>query len=260
MKKKRISGQLPYCANLLRQGDYDRYLVSLFARASTREHIWALFAFDLEIARTREVVTDRTLGLIRLQWWREVLGGIYAGKTVHGGPVADGLARAIRVCDLPEEDFDTMIWAREKDLDDRRFTGLDDVLAFIDQTSVPLMRLAARVEGGEEDDGIAGGVARAYALTGVLQVFPLEQGLYGGKFGAGTMPDLLRENAVGNVVEKVKSLSSFRPLTGLFKAMNALSRLRLMQLVNSGCEGTPLSLRKPIPFKELRVWWGVNRS
>ena len=68
---------LSYCGQVVRDQDRDRFLLSLFAPADRREALWALFAFNHEIAKTREVVTEMQLGLIRLQWWREQVTNIF---------------------------------------------------------------------------------------------------------------------------------------------------------------------------------------
>src|SRR3546814_19441352 len=44
-----------------------------------REHLFALYAFNHEVAKTAEVVSEPMIGRIRLQWWRECLDGIYDG-------------------------------------------------------------------------------------------------------------------------------------------------------------------------------------
>src|SRR5207244_12479744 len=47
-----------YCAELLRRQDSDRYLTALFAPSDRREALFALYAFNLEIARAREAVSE----------------------------------------------------------------------------------------------------------------------------------------------------------------------------------------------------------
>ena len=44
-------------------------------RRSTAARCFALYAFNLEIARTRELAREPMPGEIRLQWWRDVLAG-----------------------------------------------------------------------------------------------------------------------------------------------------------------------------------------
>ena len=64
---------LSYCAQEVRRHDRARYLSSLFAPDERREDLFALYAFNLEVAKTAEVVSEPMLGQIRLQWWREAI-------------------------------------------------------------------------------------------------------------------------------------------------------------------------------------------
>ena len=69
---------------MVRRHDRDRYQTALFAPADRREALFALYAFNYEIARVRETVTQPMLGQIRLQWWREVVEAAYAGAPRGG--------------------------------------------------------------------------------------------------------------------------------------------------------------------------------
>jgi phytoene synthase len=62
-------------AALVRRHDPDRFLSALFAPPQHRDALLTLYAFDHELARAREVVSEPHLALIRLHWWREVVEG-----------------------------------------------------------------------------------------------------------------------------------------------------------------------------------------
>ena len=64
-----------YCAELVRAADRDRFLAALFAPAEHRGALYALYAFNVEMARVREVAREPLPGEIRLQWWSDVLSG-----------------------------------------------------------------------------------------------------------------------------------------------------------------------------------------
>jgi phytoene synthase len=64
-----------HCEALLRAADKDRFLTTLFAPAEHRNALIALYAFNVEIARVREVVREALAGEIRLQWWSDIFGG-----------------------------------------------------------------------------------------------------------------------------------------------------------------------------------------
>ena len=74
-----MSPEDDYCFNLVRQVDRDRYLAALFAPEDKRADLLALYAFNAEITRVRDIVTEPHLGEIRLQWWQDTLDAIYHG-------------------------------------------------------------------------------------------------------------------------------------------------------------------------------------
>jgi phytoene synthase len=74
MTKEAIHRRSPsHCAAEVREHDPDRYLATLFAPAAARAALFALYAFDHEIAKVRRVVREPMAGLVRLQWWRDAL-------------------------------------------------------------------------------------------------------------------------------------------------------------------------------------------
>ena len=60
---------------IVRRHDPDRFFTALFAPPEHREALFLLYAFNHELARAREVASEPTIALIRLQWWREVVEG-----------------------------------------------------------------------------------------------------------------------------------------------------------------------------------------
>ncbi len=99
---------LSTCAEIVRRHDPDRFLAALFAPPTRREALFALYAFNHELARAREAVREPMLALIRLQWWREVVEG-----TAKRHEVATPLSAAIAQGLLLPADLLGMIDGRE---------------------------------------------------------------------------------------------------------------------------------------------------
>ena len=83
-----------YCEALVRAADKDRFLAALFAPAEQRRRLHALYAFNIEIARVREVAREPMPGEIRLQWWRDVHRRARAAARSPANPVAAALLAA----------------------------------------------------------------------------------------------------------------------------------------------------------------------
>lgn len=164
-----------YCADIVRDYDADRYLASMVMPQAARPALWALFAFNHEIAKTREVVTETQLGLIRLQWWRDALAAIYEGGegAVPVHEVVQPLAAAIKAYDLPRDLLERVIFAREFDLEDRSPADMAGLLNYADYTVTPLLQLAERIiSGADISAGEARKIAVPYAVTGLLRAVP----------------------------------------------------------------------------------------
>jgi phytoene synthase len=167
-----VSQNFEPCEDIIRKSDYDRYAAAVFAPKRVRGHLCALYAFNYEIAKTSETVSEPLAGQIRLQWWRDAIGELREGKR-REHPVVLALAEVLRAHDLPQALFDQMIDAREWDLDEMPFADMAGLETYADATSGNLMRLAARVLGaGENLDEAAREAGIAYAIAGLLRAVP----------------------------------------------------------------------------------------
>ena len=154
----------------VRRYDRDRFITALFAPPGPREDLFTLYAFNTEIARIRETVSEPMLGQIRLQWWRDTLDCLCRGD--HAGhPVADSLSGLIRRQSLPRPLFDRLIEARELDMQDTPPETMAQLQLYVEDSSAGLSALAALVLGG--DDGATQEAARhvgqAWGLIGLLR-------------------------------------------------------------------------------------------
>jgi 15-cis-phytoene synthase len=162
-----------HCQALVRAADKDRYLATLFAPAEHRGALFALYAFNLEVARVREVVRDPLAGEIRLQWWSDVLQGVDRGE-VGAHPVAAALRAAIARYRLPVERLAALIAARRFDLYDEPMATLPELESYALGASANLIALAANIlDGGRVPDELIRHAGLAQAYAGLLRAFPV---------------------------------------------------------------------------------------
>lgn len=161
----------------MRLHDRDRYLTAAFAAPAARDDLFALYAFNIEIAMIREAVSEPILGEIRLQWWRDTIDGVLRGEAPEH-PVAAALARAMARNPLPRGPFEAMIGARSLDLTDGPPETLDDLVDYARGVSSSLVGLAIAALGGAsaevEEAGRHAGIA--WALTGLIRAHPFHAG------------------------------------------------------------------------------------
>ena len=141
----------------LREADPDRFLCVLASPAPARETLAVLYAFNAELARVASAVTEPGLGMLRLQWWREVAEEGAHGRT-RRHPVAEPLARLIAARGLDPALFDSVITARELELDEAGVPDPPALEAYAGASAGGLMRIAL------DALGVTDGASRRAAL------------------------------------------------------------------------------------------------
>ena len=165
---------LSYCGKDIKKNDYDRYLTCLFAPEKSRENLFSLYAFNQEIAKTAEVVSEPLTGMIRLQWWRESIDGLYEGKP-RKHAVIEALAKAIHDHSLGREKFDKLIDAREFDLEDENPTNLISLEDYVEKTSSTLIEIAVEITSSSENETIkqaSKSMGLAWGMLGIIRAIP----------------------------------------------------------------------------------------
>ncbi|WP_149535653.1 squalene/phytoene synthase family protein [Siccirubricoccus phaeus] len=100
-------------AEFARRHDPDRFLCTLFAPPARREALFALIAFNHELARAREAARTPLIALMRLQWWREAVEQAAEGRPPRRHEVAGPLHAAIAEGAFAAEELLAMVEARE---------------------------------------------------------------------------------------------------------------------------------------------------
>lgn len=225
---------ISHLTEIVRAGDRDRYLSGLFAPEPARRHLFALHAFNVEVARIRESVSEPGLGEIRLQFWRDALRGDGAGH-----PVGQALVEAIAAFALPVAAFDKLLEARRFDLYDDPMPSLNDLEGYAGDTSSSLFQMAAIILSGGRDPGtadVAGHGGVAYALTGLMRAIPFHAAR-----GQIYMPaDLLADHGVDG-----EALLAGRSTPGL---ASALAELRAVAQRHLAAVRASLSDIDPVVF------------
>ena len=133
-----------FCADLVRSHDFARYASTLFVPASERRALLALYAFNVEIFRIRDQVSQPLPGEVRMQWWTDLLAGAGHGG-VEGNPVASELLLALRSFNLPAEPLSRLIAEHQFDLYNDPMPTLAALEGYMHETSSALFALAARI-------------------------------------------------------------------------------------------------------------------
>ena len=256
--------KLSYCGQIVKRFDPDRFFLSLFTPGDCRQAVWTLIALNHEIAKTREVVSETQLGLIRLQWWREEIGKIYDTRIAPENEILQALLKCIQKHDLPQDVFEALIYGREFDLEGVMPTTLDGTLKYIELTNVPLMQLIERVINIEGDAHLAVN----YGIVGLIRALPFharQERCY--------LPEnFLREHGVneytlykGREVEKIipivqeltKCMKDIKVDQKFLKAINTWTNIYAKHLQKYNFDIFKMTNAPPPKFKELRCFVGA---
>jgi phytoene synthase len=159
-----------HCENLVRETDKDRFLASLFAPADRRRDLFALYAFDAEVASVQGKVREPLAGDVRLQYWHDLIHG--AGEP-GANPVASALLETVKRHTLRRQPLLDLLEARRFDVYDETFPTRADFEDYATKTSSAVIEIAMRILGepGTADLELARSAGIAYALAGLARSF-----------------------------------------------------------------------------------------
>lgn len=163
------------CLSTLRETDRDRYLACLLSPEDKRGALAALYAFNAETARVRDVVREALPGEIRLQWWRDLIEGSAAGDS-SGNPVAAALIDAVELYRLPRQTLVAMTEARIFDLYDDPLPDRNALEGYAGETASALIQLASLVlsnDDATQSAEAAGHAGVAQSIAGFLMLMPI---------------------------------------------------------------------------------------
>ena len=209
------------CAAIARRHDHERYLACLYAPAPCRAALLALLAANHEVAKTAEVVSEPGIGLIRLQWWRETLEGIAAGRP-RAHEVAVPLAEAVAGHGLKLDRLHAIIDAREADLEGEPPATLDDLEAYAAATAGELH--AAMAEILDADPAVARDGGTAWGLLGLMRAVPTLTAA-----GRAPLPEaLLQENPISH--QKIRDMGGSVQLLNIVRPVVHRACRRLTEM------------------------------
>jgi phytoene synthase len=164
-----------FCADLVRNHDFARYASTLFMPSDQRRGLLAIYAFNVEISRVRDQVSQPLPGEMRLQWWTDMLAGTSHGG-VAGNPVAAELMLAIRNFRLPAERLSRLIDEHQFDLYNDPMPTMAALEGYINDTACALFSLGAGICGrqSEEIDHLARHAGLAQGIAQVIAALPLD--------------------------------------------------------------------------------------
>ncbi len=171
-----------YCANLVRTYDTPSHILQSFIPASARDAYLAIRAFNIDVARVADTTSTPTVGLMRMQFWRDTISASLAG-TPPKEPVAILLAHAAEALHtrsngrarFPKSWFLRVINTRATHLGNPPYPTLEALESYAENTYSTLLylTLAALPQTSITTDHIASHIGKAAGIATVLRGIPL---------------------------------------------------------------------------------------
>jgi len=172
-----VEDNAAHCMAMVRAADADRYLSVLYAPAEKRPALFALYAFNVETARIRDLVSEPMPGEIRLQWWKDAVSGT-GDPAALGNPVIAALRASMERWALPSEPLERLCEARVFDLYDDPMPDRTALEGYCGETASALIQLAGLVldaSAAREAADASGHAGVAQCIAGLLRLLPLHR-------------------------------------------------------------------------------------
>ncbi|KAL2084520.1 hypothetical protein ACEWY4_020038 [Coilia grayii] len=162
-----------YCIDLVRSRDYDGFLCSLLLPEAARRSSLALRAFNVELAQVKDSVSQKTIGLMRMQFWKTAVEDIYRDDPPVQ-PIGIELWKAVRKHTLTRRWMLRIISEREKDLEDRAYRSLKELESYSENTQSSLLYLLLETLGVKDvhADHAASHIGKAQGIVTCLRATP----------------------------------------------------------------------------------------
>ncbi len=162
---------LAACAALVERADPDRFLAALAAPPEARPVLLPLYAFNVEVSRAPWVTQEPLIAEMRLQWWRDALEEIGAGRPPRAHEVVTELAPILDA--QAAQTLDRTVAARRWDIYTDPFEDEAHFSDYLDATSGHLMWTAARALGAPtETEPVVRDFAWGAGLAAFLRAIP----------------------------------------------------------------------------------------
>ncbi|XP_038833056.1 NADH dehydrogenase (ubiquinone) complex I, assembly factor 6-like isoform X1 [Salvelinus fontinalis] len=162
-----------YCIDIVRSRDYDGFVSSLLLPEDARRSSLALRAFNVELAQVKDSVSQKTIGLMRMQFWKTTVEEIYRDDPPVQ-PVSAELWRAVKKHYLTKRWMLRIISEREKDMEDRAYRNLQELEAYSENTQSSLLYLLLESLGVKDvhADHAASHIGKAQGIVTCLRATP----------------------------------------------------------------------------------------
>ncbi|KAK7792591.1 hypothetical protein R5R35_005311 [Gryllus longicercus] len=164
------SSPAEYCIDLVRKYDYENFLSTLLLPKQIRTCAFAVRAFNIEVARVQDSVSETRIGQMRIKFWEETIEKLYRDE-VPKHPVAVQLHRAVKNHKLSKRYLKRLITIRENYLVSRTFLNFAAMEHYAEHSVSSIFYLLLESAGIENlhADHVASHLGKAQGITNLIR-------------------------------------------------------------------------------------------
>ncbi|XP_031572285.1 NADH dehydrogenase (ubiquinone) complex I, assembly factor 6-like isoform X2 [Actinia tenebrosa] len=153
--------------------DYENFLCTLLLPKATRNSALAIRAFNVELAQIQDMVTEKHIGKMRIQFWKDTMEKIYKGHPPQH-PVALAVIEAVQKHNLSKMWFTRLTDARESNLEDRPHTSVKNLEVYCENSVSSVLYLVLEAAGIKDvhADHAASHIGKAVGIVTLLRAAP----------------------------------------------------------------------------------------
>ncbi|MEQ1774705.1 MAG: presqualene diphosphate synthase HpnD [Burkholderiales bacterium] len=158
-----------YCQKKAVASGSSFYYSFLFLPPERRRAITALYAYCREVDDVVDECTDAGVARVKLAWWRDEIGKLYAGGPQH--PVTQALAPAVATYGIQQQHMLELIDGMAMDLDYNRYPDFDTLKGYCHKVAGVVGLMSASVFGYTDKHTLeyAAELGLAFQLTNIIR-------------------------------------------------------------------------------------------
>ena len=158
-----------YCREKAAASGSSFYYSFRVLKPATRDAITAFYALCRELDDVVDECSDANVARLKLAWWRDEIGRLYAGTPQH--PVTRALTDAIGLYDIPRESLEEILDGMEMDLTQTRYADFSQLHLYCHRVAGVVGEVAARIFGHTQHGTLdyAARLGLAFQLTNILR-------------------------------------------------------------------------------------------
>src|SRR6186713_2731436 len=157
-----------YCQQKAVASGSSFYYSFLFLPPEGRRAITALYAYCREVDDVVDECADAGVARIKLAWWRDEIGKLYAGRPQH--PVSKALSPAVTAYGIEQQHMLELIDGMAMDLDYNRYPDFDTLKLYCHRVAGVVGLMSASIFGYSDKQTLeyAAELGLAFQLTNII--------------------------------------------------------------------------------------------